>query len=197
MKMEAEIPGMLHEPWNFWSYRKPGDARKILHFLQTESVLLTSRAIRESTDSVVIHMMALRFPGGSDCKESAFNVGNPGLIHGSGRSPGEENSTLLQYFCLENSMDRGAWRDTVPGVAELTPLRLTLSLLLSRCSLRKPSMLENLSLTKTHQCVVIERHRFGFQTDPNSNLTPPALQLVLGRYTASEVTRYLAAESRW
>ena len=42
-------------------------------------------------------------------KESAYNVGDLGLIPGSGRSPGEGNGNLLQYACLENSMDRGAW----------------------------------------------------------------------------------------
>ena len=55
------------------------------------------------------------FPGGSDCKESACNVGDPGSIPGSGRSPGEKNTTHypLQYSCLENSMNRGAWQATV------------------------------------------------------------------------------------
>ena len=47
-------------------------------------------------------------PGGSDGKESACNVGNLGLTPGLGRSPGEGNGNLLQYSCLENSMDRGA-----------------------------------------------------------------------------------------
>ena len=42
-----------------------------------------------------------------------------GLIPGSGRSPGEGNGNLLQYSCLENSMDRRAWWTTVHGVAEL------------------------------------------------------------------------------
>ena len=42
-----------------------------------------------------------------------------GLIPGSGRSPGVENGNLLQYSCLENSMDRGAWQPAVHGVAEL------------------------------------------------------------------------------
>ena len=42
------------------------------------------------------------FPRGSDNEESACNVGDPGLIPGSGRSPGEENDYLLQYSCLEN-----------------------------------------------------------------------------------------------
>ena len=47
------------------------------------------------------------FPGGSDGKECACNAGDPGLIPGSGRSPGVGNGNLLQYYCLENSMDRG------------------------------------------------------------------------------------------
>ena len=47
---------------------------------------------------------------GSDGKESTCSVGDLGLIHGSGRSPGEGNDNPLQYSCLENPMDRGAWR---------------------------------------------------------------------------------------
>ena len=49
------------------------------------------------------------FPGGSDGKASAYSAGDPGSIPGSGRSPGEGNSNPLQYSCLENSMDGGAW----------------------------------------------------------------------------------------
>ena len=49
------------------------------------------------------------FPGGSEVKASASNVGDPGSIPGLGRSPGEGNGNLLQYSCLENPMDRGAW----------------------------------------------------------------------------------------
>ena len=48
------------------------------------------------------------FPGGSDGKESACNVGDLGSVPGLGRSPGEGNSCPLQSSCLENSMDRGA-----------------------------------------------------------------------------------------
>ena len=48
------------------------------------------------------------FPGGSDGKVSAYNVGDLGSITGSGRSPAEGNGNTLQYFCLENPMDRGA-----------------------------------------------------------------------------------------
>ena len=49
------------------------------------------------------------FPCGSDSKESACNAGDPDLIPGMGRSPGERNGNPLQYSCLENSMDRGVW----------------------------------------------------------------------------------------
>ena len=58
------------------------------------------------------------FPGGSDGKESAWNAGDPGLISGLRRSPGEENGYPVQYSCLENSMDRKAWWATVHGVAK-------------------------------------------------------------------------------
>ena len=62
------------------------------------------------------------FPGGSDSKEYACNARDPGSIPGSGRFPGEGNGNPLQYSCLENSMDRGAWQGMVPGVAKSGPL---------------------------------------------------------------------------
>ena len=49
-------------------------------------------------------------PGGSDGKESACNARDPSSIPGLGKSPGERNGYSLQYSCLENSMDRGAWQ---------------------------------------------------------------------------------------
>ena len=58
------------------------------------------------------------FPGGSDGKESACNAGNLGSIPGSGRSRGEGNGNPLQYSCLENPMDRGAWQAAVYEVAK-------------------------------------------------------------------------------
>ena len=58
------------------------------------------------------------FAGDSDSKESACSAGDPGLIPGSGSSLGEGNGYPFQYFCLENSMDRGAWRTTVHGTAK-------------------------------------------------------------------------------
>ena len=55
-------------------------------------------------------LMPLRgFPSGSEVKASAWNAGDPGLIPGSGRSPGEGNGNPLQYSCLENPTDGGAW----------------------------------------------------------------------------------------
>ena len=61
---------------------------------------------------------SMGFPGGSDGKESVCNVGDLGLIPGLGRSPGGGHGNPLQYSCLENPMDRGAWQATVHGVAK-------------------------------------------------------------------------------
>ena len=58
------------------------------------------------------------FPGGSEDKASACSAGDPGSIPGLGRSPGEGNGNPLQYSCLENPVDRGAWRATVHRVAK-------------------------------------------------------------------------------
>ena len=58
------------------------------------------------------------FLGGSDGKESAHNMRDPGSIPGLERYPGKRNGIPLQYSCLENSMDSGAWQATVHGVAE-------------------------------------------------------------------------------
>ena len=60
----------------------------------------------------------LGFPGGSDSKESASSVKDPDSIPGLGWSPGKGNGNWLQYSCLENPMDGGAWQVTVHGVAE-------------------------------------------------------------------------------
>ena len=66
----------------------------------------------------IYSIISLCFRGGSDGKESAFNAGDPGLIPASDRSPGERNGNLLQYSCLENSVDRGAWWAIVHGAAK-------------------------------------------------------------------------------
>ena len=68
--------------------------------------------------------------GGSDSKESARNARDAGSIPGSGRSPGGGHGNSLQYSCLENPMDRGAWRASVHRVAKNQDMteQLTLSL---------------------------------------------------------------------
>ena len=75
------------------------------------------------------------FPDRSVGKESACNAGDPGSVPGLGRSPGEGNGNPLQYSCLENPMDRGAWQAIVHRVARVRqelatkpPLRLLIRL---------------------------------------------------------------------
>ena len=63
-------------------------------------------------------LVFLGFPGGSDGKESTCNAGDLGLIPGLGRSPGEGKGYPLQYSCLENSVDRGAWQATVQWITK-------------------------------------------------------------------------------
>ena len=73
----------------------------------------------QSLHKTDLHSVFWGFPGGSESKESTCNAGELGLIPGSGRSPGEGNGKPLQCSCLENPMDRGAWKATVHGLAEL------------------------------------------------------------------------------
>ena len=61
------------------------------------------------TSSVSKPSGKVNFPGGSDCKDSARNAGDPGSIPGSGRSPGRGHDNPLRYPCLENPMERGVW----------------------------------------------------------------------------------------
>ena len=61
---------------------------------------------------------SMGFPGGSDSKETTCIVGDLGSVPGWGRFPGGGHGNPLQYFCLENLMDRGAWWAAVSGVSE-------------------------------------------------------------------------------
>ena len=73
----------------------------------------------ESANFLFVSLVgSLGFPGGSDGKQSANNEGVLGSIPGLGRSLGEGNGNPLQYFCLENPMDRGAWQATIHGVTK-------------------------------------------------------------------------------
>ena len=86
--------------WCPWSER-----RQMMHGLGTLRTLAFA-------------LSEMGFPGDSDGKESACNVGDPDLISGSKRSPGEGSGNPLQYSCLENPVDRGAWQTTVCGVTK-------------------------------------------------------------------------------
>ena len=66
----------------------------------------------------ILQFTILGFPGASEVIVSAWNVGDSGLIPESGRSPGEGNGNPLQYSCLENPMEGGAWWATVHGVTK-------------------------------------------------------------------------------
>ena len=80
---------------------------------------------------------SMGFPGGSDNKESACNLGDLGSIPGSGRSPGEGQGNPLQYSCLKNPMDEGERWATVHSVAksqtQLSDLTFTLSSVAQSC----------------------------------------------------------------
>ena len=70
------------------------------------------------TNSIDVNLSKI-FTNSLVSKESAYNVGDLGLIPGLGGSPGEGNGNALQYSCLENPMDRGVWQATVHGVARV------------------------------------------------------------------------------
>ena len=98
---------MCAQLWVFFKLKKDQRVKTVIN-----------QKFKRNTEFIPTSLYLIGFPGGSDGKESACNAGDPGLIPESGRSPGEGNSYPLQYFCLENSMDRGAWWATVHGVAK-------------------------------------------------------------------------------
>ena len=95
-------------------------------FLNWNSILkqkfpLPSNPPSQWLAATLLLSVSVNFPAGSVIKNPPANAGDPrdaGLIPGSGRSFGEGNGNPLQDFCLENPMDRGAWRATVHGVAK-------------------------------------------------------------------------------
>ena len=86
-----------------------------------KSIALTIRIFVSQVMSLLFKMLfrfVMGFPGGSEVKVSACNVGDLGSIPGSGRAPGEGNGNPLQYSCLDNPMDGGAWWAIVHEVAK-------------------------------------------------------------------------------
>ena len=81
-------------------------------------VQATAHGVAKSQTRLSDFTFTFTFPGSSAGQESASNAGSPLWIPGLGRSPGEGNGNPLQYYCLENPVDRGAWWATVFGVAK-------------------------------------------------------------------------------
>ena len=69
-------------------------------------------------NSLCLSLQHSGFPGDSEGNESTCKAGDPGSIPGSGRSPREGNGNPLQYSCLENPMDRGAWQATIYSITK-------------------------------------------------------------------------------
>ena len=160
-----------------WILRRPFTERKARPW-NTGSPQWVSKTLKQSTQNraptkndwlrilwVRLIVSNLGFPGGSDVKESACNAGDPGSIPGLGSSPGEGNGYPLQYSCLENAMDRGAWWATVHGVAESdTSERLTPGLHFHSFSSAPLSENESyLSVFVTHEGSVPYQGRLGQQ----------------------------------
>ena len=112
-----EIPESFFIPCGTWGSREKMTVYQPERgsSADTESA---SASILDILLSRVVVCKSLSFPGGSEVKASATNIGDLGSIPGSGRSPGERNGNPLQYSCLENPMDWGAWLAAVHGVTK-------------------------------------------------------------------------------
>ena len=99
--------GFAAMPEGVWVYEAIMDDRDYKHGIFISDFVTLSQYRRK-----------LDFSGSSDSIEFPCNAGDLGLTPGSGRSPGERHGNPLQYSCLKNSMDRGAWLATVHGVAK-------------------------------------------------------------------------------
>ena len=96
----------MEKQWKQWLILFWGDSKSTADgdcSHEIKRCLLLGRKVMTNLDSI------LDFPGGSDGKASVYNAGDLGSIPGLGRFPGEDNGNPLQYSCLENPMDGGAW----------------------------------------------------------------------------------------
>ena len=96
----------------------------VLFLKRLRTTLHSYKATREQR-LVALTDVSSHFPGGTVVRESACSAGDSGSIPGWGRSPREGNDNPLQYSCLENRRDRGAWWATVYRVAELDTTEAT------------------------------------------------------------------------
>ena len=94
------------------------DDSKYIYILQNGDSVSLINMHHHSSNFFMCLMRTLGFPCSSNGKESACKAGDQSLLPGSERSSGEGNGNLLQYYCLENPMDREAWWSTVRRVAK-------------------------------------------------------------------------------
>ena len=105
--------------WKRFSAHKTGKALYLEYKKNTQNSIIRKKLNLKWTNGLYRHVTKLGFPGGSLAKNPPANAGDVGLLSELGRSHGEGNSDSLQYSCLENPMDRGAWQATVHGVTRV------------------------------------------------------------------------------
>ena len=110
--------------WTGWISLQSRGLKSLLQHHSSKALILWHSAffivqLLFSRKFIILHVLSTScFPGSLDGKASAYNAGDTGSIPGLGRSPGEGNGKPVQYSCLENPMDPGAWWATVHGVAK-------------------------------------------------------------------------------
>ena len=116
--MLTAIKGVIDSSTIMWDFNTPLTP---MDRSSRQKINIETQTLNDTTDQIdliAIYRTFWGFPGGSDSKESACNVGDLGSVPGSGRFPGEGTDNPLQYSCLENPMNREAWRATVHGIAK-------------------------------------------------------------------------------
>ena len=97
--------------------RGKGSGQALSRRWQLQGLALSSGGSEPQLDDVISEVSSMGIPHSSVCKESACRAGDLGSIHGLARSPGDGNGNPLQYSCLENPTERGAWWAEVHGVS--------------------------------------------------------------------------------
>ena len=153
----------VHQPWALASCIQPGlwSVYHLFSDLSVNSLFLTfsflDKEVRVVFEWVSMSRNWQGLSGGSVIKYPPANSGDTGLIPGSGRLHGEGNGNMLQYSCLENPMDRGAWWATVHGVAKSqTQLRLNNNIKKLKIKRRKMLIFKFTRETwrsKQHSCI--------------------------------------------
>ena len=113
------LPGEFHELYSPWGRKELDTTEQFSLSLSRNISLVYRRRICFCSSWSIQNRLVLFevcIPRWCSDEEAACNAGDTGLIPGSGRSPGEGNGNPLQYSCLGNAMDRGAWRAAVHGV---------------------------------------------------------------------------------